>query len=618
MLSCRGMRRIVALKMFFHAVPCGCAGASWAFAAVGAIEAATANLTSRQVVVSEQQVIDCQRGGSTCAGGWPGYAFEYAAENTAKCYGGLASESDYPYTGTRSKRGCNLIAADRGQHGVAFWEQVDFQDVLGLLLALQRQPVVVHLETDQDSFINYSGTVGGSSFLPLALHASPDATLIECNLVPFQYRVHPRDASGVLAAFREHPEKYRQSRSHFSMGQCLSMEPMEELLTKPVAAADTPYWIIRNSWGPGWGDNGHMYLALTGGDGVCGMLSTPPSYPVVRVAESDPCGSGAMNPCGGGTCIPSGRTNKCRCPPRFAAVTNLDGSQTCAPARPCRFFLYNPCNMGTCVDVMGDGTYTCICPEGLGSGSRPDSSPTCISVPPNTPTYKYVVQRADTCYLIHTTFRLTLAQFLAQNKGLKCNALRVGTSVNVTAVASNLRCILLYPLDQGDMCASVEALFGFTESLEGLNPGLNCSQLFPGQQVCIQVLEDRSVELPTCKRWSAVEAEDTCSTSSDSPSLLRKYNLSLRSFFELNPGVYCSNFHPQQGFPLPCGKVCTQKPDSAGGPTCRRSYKLRRGDSCASIIYNKFQKSASLFQALDKQLSCSTGSLFVNQIICIP
>eukprot|EP00897_Mesotaenium_endlicherianum_P007490 jgi/Mesen1/676/ME000109S10895 len=130
---------------------------SWAFAAVGAIEAATAIVTSRQVVASEQQVIDCQRGGSTCTGGWPSNAFEYAAENTAKCYGGLASESDYPYTGIRSKKGCNLIAADRGQLGVGAWEQADFHGVLGLLLAVQRQPVVVHLEADQDSFTNYTG-----------------------------------------------------------------------------------------------------------------------------------------------------------------------------------------------------------------------------------------------------------------------------------------------------------------------------------------------------------------------------------------------------------------------------------------------------------------------------
>eukprot|EP00897_Mesotaenium_endlicherianum_P001436 jgi/Mesen1/131/ME1127309C07642 len=132
--------------------------------------------------------------------------------------------------GTRNKRGCDLIAADRGQHGVAFWEQADFQGVLGLLLAVQRQPVVVTLEGDQDSFINYSGNDVYDDF--------------RCFL------------NGVV------------DHAVLVVGYNL--------------AADTPYWIVRNSWGPGWGDNGHMYIALIGGDGVCGMLSTPPSYPVVR------------------------------------------------------------------------------------------------------------------------------------------------------------------------------------------------------------------------------------------------------------------------------------------------------------------------------------------------
>lgn len=34
---------------------------------------------------------------------------------------------------------------------------------------------------------------------------------------------------------------------------------------------DTPYWIVQNSWGTGWGDNGFIYLAVEEGDGVSGM-----------------------------------------------------------------------------------------------------------------------------------------------------------------------------------------------------------------------------------------------------------------------------------------------------------------------------------------------------------
>jgi C1A family cysteine protease len=33
----------------------------------------------------------------------------------------------------------------------------------------------------------------------------------------------------------------------------------------------TGYWIVKNSWGPDWGDNGYLKIARKTGDGVCGI-----------------------------------------------------------------------------------------------------------------------------------------------------------------------------------------------------------------------------------------------------------------------------------------------------------------------------------------------------------
>jgi len=42
-----------------------------------------------------------------------------------------------------------------------------------------------------------------------------------------------------------------------------------------------PYWIVKNSWGAGWGDNGYIKLAIREGKGVCGVHMDT-TYPIVK------------------------------------------------------------------------------------------------------------------------------------------------------------------------------------------------------------------------------------------------------------------------------------------------------------------------------------------------
>jgi len=203
----------------------GSCGSCWSFSSTGALEGAYYNKYGSLVSFSEQNLVDCdnyRNGGSDlgCNGGLMDSAFTWTTKN-----GGLCTEAGYPYvSGTTQKAGtCDTSCTKNTKVAPKSYVDVTTNSESALVSALNVGPVAVAIEADQASFQLYS-----SGVLTAACGDSLD--------------------HGVLAV-----------------------------------GYDASSWKVKNSWGPTWGSSGYIYLArgVSQKTGQCGILSGPPSYPVL-------------------------------------------------------------------------------------------------------------------------------------------------------------------------------------------------------------------------------------------------------------------------------------------------------------------------------------------------
>lgn len=191
-------------------------GSCWAFSTTGSLESAYAIFKDTNIELSEQELVDCSRsnGNYGCMGGLMSNAFDYVKENK------LGIEADYPYKGQDSV--CKIKTQEH-RYVIKGYKFLSPVDVNGLMDAVNKQPVSVAIEVQQD-FMHYKSGI------------------------------YVNDHCG----------------THLNHGV---------LVVGYKTDVELPYFIVKNSWGTTWGDNGYISMKIGAGSGTCGIANNWDVYP---------------------------------------------------------------------------------------------------------------------------------------------------------------------------------------------------------------------------------------------------------------------------------------------------------------------------------------------------
>jgi len=199
----------------------GQCGSCWSFSSAGAMEGSWAIATGKLLNLSEQQLMDCSMKYGNMA--CNGGLMDNAFDYAID--NGMCSYEEDPYTAVRAS--CDLNCEKVAQ----FSECIDVTPAnqLDLKAAVAQQPVSIAIEADTTAFQFYSGGV---------LDSPKCGTNLDHGVLIVGYGTQD----------------------------------------------DVDYWLVKNSWGDTWGENGYIKIKRsdsTNDVGICGIASCP-SYPVAQ------------------------------------------------------------------------------------------------------------------------------------------------------------------------------------------------------------------------------------------------------------------------------------------------------------------------------------------------
>lgn len=199
----------------------GSCGSCWTFSTTGNIEGQWYLATGKLVSLSEQNLVDCDHNCDAdgncdlgCDGGYMWNAYKYIISA-----GGIDTEESYPYEALADK--CRFSNKTIGAV-ITNWTMLSTDEEQLAAYLAENGPVSVALNANYLQY--YNGGISDPS------DCSPDALDHAVLLVGFGVDQQP--------------------------GQ-----------------AKKKYWIVKNSWSTGWGENGYFRIAR--GKNACGIASVP-------------------------------------------------------------------------------------------------------------------------------------------------------------------------------------------------------------------------------------------------------------------------------------------------------------------------------------------------------
>lgn len=202
----------------------GACGSCWAFSAVETLESFVAIATKAEAapVLSEQQVVSCMANPQGCggSGGCNGATAELAFNYTKEI--GLSLETAYPYTGTTGKCHPGQESPYATNDGFVKLKVNDYGELMNAVAS--KGPVAISLAAGGIGWQLYGGGVFGGG----------------------------------------------------KLGGCGYDQDHGVQLVGYGADGDKQYWLVRNSWGSGWGEDGYIRMRRYGeGSEPCGVDTTP-------------------------------------------------------------------------------------------------------------------------------------------------------------------------------------------------------------------------------------------------------------------------------------------------------------------------------------------------------